>query len=54
MTLQLEEMHEKKGEFGHEFRIVTAGWYMMLLPHPHPLWDPTSPRAMMTWHDDVA
>jgi hypothetical protein len=31
-TKQLEEMHESKGEFGHEYRVVTAAWYMMMLP----------------------
>ena len=31
-TNQLEDMMEKKGEFGREYRIVTAGWYMMMLP----------------------
>ena len=31
-TQQLEEMCEKKGEFGNEYRVVTAGWYMMMLP----------------------
>lgn len=31
-TQQLEEMSEKKGEFGNEYRVVTAGWYMMMLP----------------------
>lgn len=25
-TKQLEEMQEKKGEFGHEYRVVTAAW----------------------------
>jgi hypothetical protein len=34
-TQQLEEMMEKKGEFGREYRIVTAAWYMMMLPHTH-------------------
>ena len=29
---QLEEMQEKKGEFGNEYRVVTAAWYMMMLP----------------------
>lgn len=31
-TNQLEEMMEKKGEFGREYRIVAAAWYMMMLP----------------------
>ena len=31
-TQQLEEMQEKKGEFGNEYRVVTAAWYMMMLP----------------------
>ena len=31
-TKQLEEMQEKKGEFGNEYRVVTAAWYMMMLP----------------------
>ena len=34
-TQQLEEMQEKKGEFGHEYRAVSAGWYMMMLPDTH-------------------
>lgn len=31
-TQQLEEMSEKKGEFGNEYRVVAAAWYMMMLP----------------------
>ena len=31
-TAQLEEMHEKKGEFGQAYRVVAAAWYMMMLP----------------------
>ena len=34
-TNQLEEMMEKKGEFGREYRIVTAAWYMMMMPSTH-------------------
>ena len=34
-TNQLEEMMEKKSEFGREYRIVTAAWYMMMLPRTH-------------------
>jgi hypothetical protein len=34
-TAQLEEMMEKKGEFGREYRIVTAAWYMMMMPDTH-------------------
>jgi len=34
-TQQLEDMMEKKGEFGREYRIVTAGWYMLMLPKTH-------------------
>lgn len=29
---QLEEMQEKKGEFGNEYRVVVAAWYMLMLP----------------------
>jgi hypothetical protein len=32
-TRQLEEMHDKKGEFGNEYRVVTAAWYMCMLPN---------------------
>ena len=31
-TQQLEDMNEKKGEFGNEYRVVTAAWYMMMMP----------------------
>ena len=34
-TQQLEEMMEKKGEFGREYRIVTAAWYMMMMDSTH-------------------
>lgn len=34
-TNQLEDMMERKGEFGREYRIVTAAWYMMMMPETH-------------------
>ena len=34
-TQQLEEMMESKGEFGNEYRVVTAAWYMMMMPSTH-------------------
>ena len=43
-TSQLEEMMEKKGTFGREYRIVAAAWYETKMP-------PTrSPR--LRWHPD--
>jgi len=44
-TKQLEEMQEKKGEFGNEYRVVTAAWYMMMLP------DTTLRSHLMAPHD---
>ena len=44
-TKQLEDMQEKKGEFGNEYRVVTAAWYMMMLP------DTTLDSHLMAPHD---
>jgi len=57
-TKQLEEMQEKKGEFGHEFRVVTAAWYMMMMPDTtlksHLMAPVDASKAAWTWLEEEA
>jgi len=57
-TKQLEEMQEKKGEFGHEYRVVTAAWYMLMMPdttlRSHLMAPVDASKAAWTWLEEEA